>query len=533
MNLSWLEALGTLLKWLVAFMVALLVMGFFLLVLRFILGRLGRTKPRPFVAPLPLQLENIEDDFVDVPSQDLLAGARQALAEERFDQAILLARASALRTLSEAERLVLHRSYTDRDYLRTVRKDRALFEPLRALFRVVEACRWAGIGADRARATQALKYADALVKGALVLLFLTIVSSPTLALDPESPYGPNGGASLHGIFEEEGYEVSWRMRPIRSLDEEVNYLVLDTTAVAMGTADWEHLRGWVSDGGWLLVIGDLEEGFPEFGQWGQVASMQPWSSYSPGMRPTLPGGVAYGYWDSKVNGWLLAEGKRVVVVDEGENPAEAVDGSQQQVMVMGSYLVGKGVVVGIADPWMVSNAAMLVDGNARLIGGVFQHLESEYYIPTPAGVEMELALFGGAASSSAMESLFHARLLPVVLQLLLLALVATLWLGWPFGPLRDRSRRAGRQFSDHARALGYRYWRAGASEHALVCHIRLFLLRLGSNGLESAYVRSGASREEARAKVDGLQKISVGEVCPDGSESMKLLEELWNVTKTN
>src|SRR5690606_38222509 len=129
--------LGAILKWAVAIGVALVV----LVVIRLIVWVVGWRRDEPAPTPPSRPIEAIvasADDVPDVPSEDLLGAAEQALSQGRFPDAVLLARGASLRRLGEAGKVRLHRARTDREYLRAVRGDASVHGPLAEILASVE-----------------------------------------------------------------------------------------------------------------------------------------------------------------------------------------------------------------------------------------------------------------------------------------------------------------------------------------------------------------------------------------------------------
>ncbi len=123
-------------RWAIALIVAFVVVGFGLALLR---GVRTALKPLKVPAPAPPPVE--EEEVPDRPAPDLLAEAEAALQRGDLAAAIASARFAALRALAEGGHIVLHRARTDRETLRAVT---ATFGPdLRTLLRHFEASRWA------------------------------------------------------------------------------------------------------------------------------------------------------------------------------------------------------------------------------------------------------------------------------------------------------------------------------------------------------------------------------------------------------
>lgn len=508
-TVGWVTAV---MKWVGAIGVALLLLG----LLRVIGRVLGRGAPRPEapVAPAAAEVAIPEaDEIPEAPSADLLAAARGALGDGRFGDAVLLARGAALRVLGDAGRIRLHRSRTDREYVRSVRREPELGEPLGDVVRAVEQHRWGGSPVDRDLAARVVGAAERILRaiGAVLLLALLVGAGDAWR------YGPSGDAALFEVFARRGYQVSWRLRGLSSLGGDTDVLVLDLTGVDPGEAEWEAIRAWVEGGGILLLGGSPPDALPELGRTvvlapGAVPHRVPWleGAIPP---PRWPDGPGEGRIADAVWPW--------VVVDAGD----------ESPIVVGVLPLGSGAVLAISDARLLYNGALIAPQNERFLGEALRVGEENGFWVLPSPTRIQLATVSAAGSDSPLGTLADARLLPLVLQLMALVALAALWKGWPFGPLRDPAGEGRLRFSDHLRALGARYARLGASRHALASYASLQLGRLGPHGLEDAARQAGYPRERATELVRRLQEVVAAPDGPDRRGDLALMEELWSITK--
>ena len=547
MDLSWMEALAALVKWVVAFVVAALIFGFLALLVRLFLKRRVSNEPIQVLQTTAPQiaLEDV-DDVPDVPSDDLLRHARAAFEDERYNEAILFARAAALRRLGEADAIRIHRSKTDRQYLRTIRrKQPGFYEPLNALLRMVELCRWAGLRASKEMAETSMHHADSLIRGLAFVMMLILASGSATSEAAEWPYEANGNAAFKPLFEAAGYDVSWRMRPIRNLDSSVKYLVLDTFQVAMGEEDWNALGAWVHDGGRLIVVGPIEGILNEPSDWlytessVTVENVQA-SDETAVHYPALPFAFQYGYsmggWDEELFAFTGGDWSEISLSDEDEQQVEFKGTRRDAVTLVGvswfeRYEEPSGLVIGVADPNLLLNGALLSDQNVAFWSDLFRRGESIFYLEPLSDKTLELAIVAMAESPpNPVESLVNARLLPAVLQLILLMVVAALWLGWAFGPLKQQTERWRQSFSEHPRALGQRYASVGDADHILRTQADFWVRRLGLVGLARAFRRAGYTPTQADEAAHRFQRIAQQK--QTSTDPIATMEELWNVTKT-
>ncbi|TNE85767.1 MAG: DUF4129 domain-containing protein [Deltaproteobacteria bacterium] len=488
-------------------LIALLIGAF----VRLILMAFVQRQPDSPVATVAIEPEAPPpvDEIPELPSEDLLAAARRALDEGRLEDAVLFARSAALRALGDAGRVRLHRSRTDREYARMVRSDTEVYTPLREIFRAVERVRWGRERptADRVRAVFAA--AERILGVALALLLVLTLTGA----NNDDRYGAEGDAALFDLYQRYGYDAHWRMRALSKLDGEVDVLVLDLSRVSLVDGDREVLRRWVGDGGVLLVAGDAEMVFDELGE---VTLIDDASSLAPSVAswldtpPTLP---------QPALTYAMGTGRTWVQHGTGD--------------LVEAMTWGNGGIVAFPDARLFTNAALMYPENERLLGmapllGSWTSLWSLERVP-----RLEIATLNAAAAESPMDSLRNAQLLPIVLQLLLLAIVAAVWKGTPFRPLRDPPEEGRRSFAEHVRALGDHYARRGGSRRAASAYAQLLLATRGRHALLEAARRHGATGEEAAAFVQRVEACANEPDAPaDPAEDLALMEELWKIDPT-
>jgi hypothetical protein len=103
---------------------------------------------------------------------------------------------------------------------------------------------------------------------------------------------------------------------------------------------------------------------------------------------------------------------------------------------------------------LLSNASLSVADNARLVAELFAIDEGDT-------VEL-VGPWTGDGSDSPIASLKSAGMLPMMLQLLALALLLAVRQGTSFGARRDDQKRERRAFADHVRAIASNYAKAKA-----------------------------------------------------------------------
>lgn len=516
------EGAQSLMRWVAAIAVAVLV----LVVFRLVWTTFGRRPPktsRPTTAPAPELASPDGTDVPDAPSADLLDAARQALAEGRWADVVLLARATALRRLAEAGRVRLHRSRTDREYVRAVRSDPVVHDELRVVIAATEGVRWEGSPVDRLRATGVLAAAERLLAAVVTgwLVWIALGATPAHA-QSYARYAPPGDSALVELFRLYGYDAGWRLRSLGDLDDTTDVLVLDLSGVTVSPEHWAALRTWVQAGAVLIVGSDASEGFPELGTWDIVE--------------TGPTRMDPAFADAGLPGPVWPDPKLSVYVD---GSARTLVGAGPGAIAVALLDVGAGVVVAIADPTLLWNGAFVHPDNERFLGELVylgQSLEG-WPVNTPARVQLATAAAASAPSSGGggnnpLGAMANAGLLLFVLQLVATWTLAGVSRGWPFAPLRDPPDAGRLSFVEHVNAIGTRYWRSRDSGYALKQYASLWVARLGVEGLQSAARRAGLAPDAAR---DWAQQIEVSATAAPEAPSpdhLTRMEELWRITSS-
>jgi hypothetical protein len=503
---EWGQALQSLARWVMAFLVAALV----LLLFRFLVRSFGRRRAAPVDRSVPASAAvaaPADEELPAAPVADVLSAARTALAEGRFDEVVVLARGAALKHLSESGKLVLHRARTDREYVRAMRAHGETGQSLGVIARAREALLFGRRPVDGGLATAVLAAAERIVAAALVLFLL---AGEAQAADPR--YGPHGDAALPRLLQAWGYAVTWRLRSLDELDAETDVLVLDLYEVEPSADQFGHLRTWVEGGGVLWMAGSPPVGFDELGPTVEtlcVPEIDP--QFSSLSTPRAPGELAI---------WLEVD---QAVVWCGEGAAVQV------------RHLGEGVVVAFADPVWLRNGAYVDPGTERFVGDLLHTGRFVDRWPTDDPARIELATYAATQAppqggNNPLRSVANARLLPFVLQLLLAFGVLAAWRGWAFAPLRDPANAGRRSFSEHVRALGVRLWRARASGVAARSLARYWHGRLGVAGLVLAAEQTGRGRSAAAEFAREVEARATGDGRPSRNDHV-FMEELWTITR--
>jgi hypothetical protein len=524
------NGMGEVLRWTLAILLALALAAVVSVVARAIARwrrRGDRAPPLTRAAPsgpdapaateLPVELRR--------PSQDLLAEARAALAAGRLDDAVLLARASALRGLADDGAIALHPARTDREYVRAIAFDPTRASALGGLVAGVERARWGRLPLAPADARAAIDAAARLVGGGMVLAALLWSASPASAA-PE--HEPDGYAGLIEAWRGVGVDAKARVRGLNPVGEAVSLLFIDLDRYPLDTVTSEAVLAWVLDGGILVLAGDPPD------ELGLTLVPTPAHDLQRGVEvladPIWPGGP------------------RAVVLLDGDGDVQPVVGSSPEPMVDGEIRAldgdrasavwlywGDGGVLVVPDGRALRNGALVRAENVAFARELLQFAGGRAGSALVGRVDVVVAP-PAAGAAGPLQSLAYAGLLPIVLQGLLALALAAWWLGAPFGPALAGPELARRDLADHARALGHHYRDLRAGRSAARAFAALWLDRLGSVGLQAAAERQGATPDAARALVARARALADS---PDASSApndpaepyLATLEELWTITR--
>ena len=372
----------------------------------------------------------------------LLDKARRAAERGELGAAIDAAHAAAIQGLSAAGHVEVDRDRTNGDYLRDLRKAPPLQQEFKAIVGQVEVAQFGGVAPTRGAFDRVLDQVLALLRRlavlSLCLVALTSLTSCGAQPSEAEDSSPSGLYTLKRMLTEQGGKVHIRVAPLTKLEPSIGVVVL--LAAELEAAERKRLFAWADDGGALVVVGStdfMEAGEVELGSHGcgHRAERGPGSDQVP-LKLAVLG-------DRTLS--LTAKPESVV--------AQRVDATCGGAPYIVTSFVGDGTITFIPERALLSNASLSVADNARLVAELLSAPEQTIELVGP---------WTGDGSQSPIESLKSAGMLPVMLQLLGLALLLALRQGTSFGARRDPQKLERRAFSDHIRALGSNYARAGA-----------------------------------------------------------------------
>ncbi len=460
---------------------------------------------------LPPELDVGDEEVPDLAEEALLHAAEEALAAGRLGQAAVLARGAVLRRLGRSGHLELRRWRTDREYVRRLSAEPDLKEGLLVVVGASEAHRWAGRPLTHEIASEAVAAAGRLLARVVVLMML--MAPAARAADRR---GPDGDAAIFELMAAQGYDLDLSLRRLDELTPQHDVVWLDVGAVELDDSELLHLEEWVFDGGLLISLG----GVPFSLGWHRVpadgAHVQggSWSAVGLG-SPRWSGGPEAS--------WCAPDAVEIVSATGTRR------GCGGLVVATG---VGAGGVIGISDARLVSNAAFVSVANRNFVTSLLPHGVQQGLWPLRRRARVVLHLMPvRAGPKDPAAAMRNVRLVPFILHVLLIWLLLAAWRGWPFGTRREPAADGRLDFLEHPLALGRHWQQLDSSRHAASAYARLWLGRLGSEGLAASARRHGYSNDKARRLVSGVAELARR---PDGQNTprdLSIVEELWKTTR--
>jgi len=439
----------------------------------------------------------------------LLQLARTAAQQGAFGEAVDFTHAALLRRLDHEGLIRLHASRTNGEYIRELRGNRALLEPVQDALRDIDRAQFGPQPATGGVFEAVFQRVTAIVKtvGPLVVLLATVFGS-SAACDSEAdtsyPWAtsPSGTqAVLEFIRQDCDVEAGYRTAPLRDLDPEnasfqpVLVMLGDTSA---SEEEWDAVRRWVANGGQLIVAG---------------GEIPPWLDVRYGYSEEVfdaGGEVAYGEPFAVVPAVDAAGGRSVLLWVED---AIELDVGPTGDPYIAMFLEGAGSITVLADDHLFTNVGLAFGTNAWSLSALVASYERD--------VEFVDGWVGKGSDTPA-DAIAHTHLTAAVVQLLVLILALYLWRGVRFGRGRDPERQTRRAFAQHAVAMGRQYHKARAASFASGLFAAWVLERLRNRFSSSAAAGlHGLSQEVAR--VSGR----------DDTEVMRLLVAAHSATETH
>ncbi|PRP91708.1 hypothetical protein ENSA5_52880 [Enhygromyxa salina] len=409
---------------------------------------------------------------VETDVQRLLARAELADKAGRHEDAINDVYAALLRRLEGGGLISVDRWKTNGDYVR------ALTSPLRGevreIVRLVEQVQFGAASAEAGRYQTIRAQVVAIVTRAALAVALALGLGAQTACDPdERPdssalaglgTGPSGQRAVGELLLGFDIEARYRAGAIEQLSSTHGAIVLLAGAM-LDKEDWELLLRWVEDdGGMLVVTNSLAlprslgiESTRDSEQTPLALEHDGYDAYFDELEYAAPLGYT-------LEVRMSARGETdELLVRPGPDLWADTALTQLPSTERAPYVVRRqlgdegGQVVVFADPYMLTNAALLVADNGAFLVNLFRSAEVD---------EVEFVNgYTGAGADDPFESVRNAKLGALFLQLLLFLAVLYAAVGVPFARLRDPQRQRRRSFAEHVRTLGQRYAQARAARY--------------------------------------------------------------------
>ena len=505
----WLAELTRILFW--GLLIAGAAWWIMLVVRHFREGRMPDELRAPEQKPLrpPTHAEATAPRVVDKDAARLLSAAQSALASGDAGGALVLAHAALVRALESEGYLRVHTSATNGDYARALAARPELGDLFRATAREVESSEFGRELPTLERLQQLLRRIEPVVHrlAAIALALAALSTSACQAFGPsrEPPDDrPGGNAVLRELLEQRGATFERRVRPLSDLvDDEDTDLVILAPSARLDEPDGALLEEWVRSGGTLMIVGRHSRLPPDFGMRG----------YSAEICTELPRSGADVHWGTV----KIVPFERPLDLDQPWTTEIACSG--RPLMATRNY--GDGRIIAVADPDFLTNASLA-------------HADHAWVFFALAGEVKEVSMIDrlvSAGASSPYRALLNSGLAPLLGHGLVWVVLWALANGATFGVRRDPPEPPRRAFSEHVRAVGRLYARAGAQRHALAVYAAWALDRLNSRlrpggGAGVTELGSAIARVTGRPEADVARILSAAAEARDRPDGVAKAEDL-------
>jgi hypothetical protein len=408
---------------------------------------------------------------IETDVQRLLDRARAAAAAGDFGAAVDDAYAALLRKLEGVGIVTVESHRTNGDHVRDVGRQAPTLRPrMQAVVTNVEEIQFGGATPTEGRFRSVMLDVVGLLSEKLaawlpfaVKLALGAALAGTFAgcsVRRDSwDRSPSGRAGVSDLLERYGFKPRDRLAALAKLDGTVSSLVL-LPGASVDDAAWTAIAAWTAEGGTLIVAGG-ERVLPAWIGVTIATDATAGPTSAPLIVPReqserLPKLAAAVPSVHEVR--IAATSASKLASGEEEAPPPPLLFRGKKIYAVERTYEGGGRAVVLADDLLLTNAALLVDDNARLLTEVLR----------PGGPNLELAgELTGLVSVNPIDSVHRGRLAPALLQLALLIILYFVYKGAHFGRPVDPIAASRRRFAEHARAIGLLYGRNRAGRHAL------------------------------------------------------------------
>lgn len=488
--------------------------------------------------------------IVETDVQRLLRLAEEAHGRGDDEGAIDHAYAALLRRL-EGERLVILDPWkTNGDYLWELRANAGLRNEVRGVVREVEQVQFGAAAADGGRYASVRAKVLAIVgRTTLALALMFGLGSMTSCEDDydddygeaESKHrevdplmeraavmglgdGPSGARAIAELLREHDIDARMRLRSLdRSSLRQTKGAIVLLEYVELEPEVWDELLTWVEHGGLLIVATgmDLPERIglrygTDLHDSPELTANYNWMFSDLTLRAPTGRVLEDTFVADMPHESLLVRPGPGQGSGYGEEPWWYGDDDEAQLAPEQDYVVsrhfGAGEIVVLAEPDLMTNAALIVEDNGAFVVNLMRRSDIEQVEFVPYGSMSSGGDAGG--SDNPFESIENSKLGWLFVQILLFLAVLYAAVGIPFARLRDPEARTRRAFAEHVQTLGQRYAQARASRHAAYLYSVWALERLRERAVGSGRAGGG---------LHGLATALAARTGRDESEIMRLL----------
>jgi hypothetical protein len=458
--------------------------------------------------------------IVDKDAARLLASARTALLAGDPRTAARLGHAALVRALESGGYVHVDKSATNGDYARALAERPELRDVFSAAAREMEQSEFGQRVSTAEKLSQMLSRIEPIVQRLVTVALALGMALSVCACGPleGSADGPGGTSVLRRLLEERGATFERRTRPLQNLSEDEVDTVILLSSASLDEEAWTALRAWTEEGGFLVMAGVPPEVPGAFGIKGHDSKPCADHPVVALEGPLHDAELTSHFWpvdldDAWTRNVACAEGAVIATRDFGD----------------GRLLV-------LSDPDFLTNASFSRELHAR----VFFTL-----VGAPGSVVLVDRLIGAGAASP-YRAIANSGLGPLLAHGLAWLVLWALATGTGFGTRRDPVAIPRRAFSEHVRAMGLLYARAGAARYALAAYSAWALdrlttrLRVGERGrvldLGSAIARMTGRPEGSVARilaeaVDARERPDVPSMRGNETEDLATLAALDDIVR--
>lgn len=408
-----------------------------------------RPATRPSSKPSPERVA-VETDF-----EKLIARASSEIAARRFNDAVLLLHAAALRSLEGPHFVSVHRSKTNGDYVRELRgKAPELVPALSPIIKATETVQFGGHDADETSCRTLLQSVRDLGQQAMAriatLLLIAMMFSLSACDDARDDWdhSPSGLQGILEYLKHSGLDARERLTSLSKLDERTGQIVLLADA-NLTEEEWAGIGLWMQGGG-RLILAPGPESIPTWLPFKSTAL--PGNERQPVVLKGNPD------FEERFEGLHLAVPVSGTIKSTETEHREPLIKAGDKPYAYEFTTKDYAEVVAFADDNLFRNAALAIPDNALFLHAFLSETEGTIDI---------VGQLHGMVANSPVQSIGRGKLAPFVLQLILFLLIFFAARGIMFSRPRSPATGRRRRFVEHIHAIAALYRRGRAFDHAL------------------------------------------------------------------